>query len=104
MGAEKILQQLNEKTDTKRRVGILVEGRAPARDDMLILDGEGNQVGVVTSGRASPLTKENIAMGYIDKPFQKVGTDLQVKIRSKLANCKVVKMPFVPTKYYKAAA
>ena len=39
--------------------------------------------------------------GYINKPHNKQGTDLQVVVRGKRYPAKVVKMPFVPTKYYK---
>ena len=38
----------------RKRVGLLVEGRQPVREGALVVDGEGNEVGKVTSGGFSP--------------------------------------------------
>ena len=37
------------------------------------------QVGEITSGAFSPCLKKNIAMGYVEKPFAKSGTQLKVR-------------------------
>ena len=47
------------------------------------------------------MAKHNISMGYIDKPHNKAGTEVMVKVRGKSSPAIVTKMPFVPTKYYK---
>ncbi|CAD7928514.1 unnamed protein product [Amoebophrya sp. A120] len=101
LGSDVILDQLNNKTDKKRRIGLLVEGPVPAREGMALVTDAGEKIGTVTSGRESPILNQKIAMGYLDKPFNKVGTKVKVQIRSKKADATVVKMPFVPTKYYK---
>jgi len=49
----------------------------------------------------SPILKHNISMGYIDKPYNKAGTEVFVKVRGKMSPAVTTKMPFVPTKYYK---
>jgi len=49
----------------------------------------------------SPCLRKNIAMGYIEKLFNKQGTELNVVVRNKRYPAVVSKMPFVPTKYYK---
>ena len=67
------------------------------------VDADKVKIGTVTSGRTSPMTNEHIAIGYVDKPHNKSGTKLQVKVRTRFAEAEVVKMPFVPTKYYKPA-
>ena len=36
------------------------------------------QVGEITSGAFSPCLKKNIAMGYVEKPYAKAGTELKV--------------------------
>jgi glycine cleavage system aminomethyltransferase T len=38
----------------------------------VLTDESGNEVGVITSGGPSPCLKQNIAMGYINKPHNKV--------------------------------
>ena len=63
LGASTILDQLNNKTDTKRRVGLVVDSPAPAREGMnLVASGESTgsgaeTIGVVTSGRQSPILR-----------------------------------------------
>jgi aminomethyltransferase len=41
-----------------------------------------------------------IAMGYVNKGFHEVGTQVFVEIRKKMLPAVVEKMPFVPTRYY----
>ena len=86
---------------TKRRVGILSEG-APARAGAKVLLAEdGTEVGEMTSGAFSPNLKKNVGMGYINKPYDKVGTELKVVVRGKQNPAVVAKVPFIPTTYYK---
>ena len=42
----------------------------------------------------------NVAMGYVDRPFMKAGSDVVFNIRKNLIKAQVTKMPFVPTQYY----
>lgn len=101
-GAEIILNQLVEKPKI-RRVGLkLLKKTGPsARQHMKILDAEGaNGIGEVTSGCLSPSLDEQIGMGYVETKFAKAGTKIQVEIRGRKYDAEVVKMPFVPTKYF----
>lgn len=85
----------------RRRVGLTVSG-APARAGAAILDTEtGAPIGVVTSGCPSPSLGVNIAMGYVRLGAHKSGTTCGVRVRSKVQQGTVTKMPFVPTQYYK---
>jgi len=104
VGHEKILAQIGDKTLVKKvRAGLRPLSGPPAREGSLIETLDGEQVGVCTSGTQSPCLRKNVAMGYINKPFNKQGTELNVVIRNKRYPATVVKMPFVPTKYYKPA-
>lgn len=58
-------------------------------------------LGKVTSGGPSPSLQKNIAMGYVKSGYHKLSTELQVKVRNRMQKAQVVKMPFVPTRYYK---
>ena len=54
LGADTIMDQLQNKTWEKRRVGLFVE-KAPAREGTPIVNPEsGEEIGVVTSGTFSP--------------------------------------------------
>eukprot|EP01134_Creolimax_fragrantissima_P005686 CFRG5686T1 len=100
VGSDIILEQIKKKSGIKRRVGITVEG-APARAHSTILDMEGNTIGEVTSGVPSPTLGKNVAMAYINKPFNKSGTEVQVQVRKRVQKAIVTKMPFVKCNYYK---
>nr|CAG4641656.1 EOG090X057R [Eurycercus lamellatus] len=98
-GAANILQELKSPS-ARRRVGFISRG-APARGHTLIYSTEGQLIGEVTSGCPSPsLPGFNVSMGYVDRPFAKIGTQVQFDIRKKRVEAQVSKMPFVPTKYY----
>merc|ERR1719312_2454132 len=95
-----ILNQLKNKTSMVKRVGFLSKG-VPIRGQADIQDSQGNMIGKTTSGCPSPTLKgSNISMGYVDKKFGKVGTEVKIIVRSKPITATVAKMPFVPTKYY----
>ncbi|KAF8420361.1 glycine cleavage system T protein [Tirmania nivea] len=91
----------------KKRIGLdLGSGGAPAREGMNIVKlgekGETEVVGHVTSGGpAISLGMKNIAMGYVRREYGQVGTVLGVDVRGNVREAKVVRMPFVPTKYWK---
>ncbi|CAG0887478.1 unnamed protein product [Darwinula stevensoni] len=97
-GADFILKQLKVKPD-KRRIGLTSEG-PPPRSGMKILDENGMEVGIITSGCPSPTLGYNVAMGYVQSPLAKQGSVLHVKVRNKFVRATVTKMPFVPTKYF----
>jgi aminomethyltransferase len=102
-GAMRIIAEL-ENGAVEKRVGFEIEGRQPVREGALVLDGEGNQVGKITSGGFSPSLQRPIAMGYVAAPFAEVGTALKLEQRGKLLDSRVVAMPFVPHRYYRKGA
>lgn len=82
------------------RCGLLPEG-PPARTGAVITSVEKEPIGVVTSGCSSPCLGRNIAIGFVDKPFNKKGTEILVQTRKKYHRALTAPMPFVPTSYYK---
>lgn len=89
----------------KKRVGFMIEGNSPARENALIYDREDKEkiksIGKVCSGSYSPTLKKSIGMAYIDKEYTKLGSELKVIVRNKEYKMVVKKMPFIETKYYK---
>jgi len=101
VGSDVILAQLKDRSLIKEmRCGMMTEG-PPARAGAAITTVDGEPVGKVTSGCSSPCLGSNISMGYVQKPHNKKGTDLQVVVRGKSYPAKVTGMPFVPTSYFK---
>ena len=79
---------------TRKLVGFELVDRGIARHEMPICDAEGNKIGHVTSGTMGPTVKKAIGMGYVNVPFNKVGSEIFVEVRGKLLKAVVVKMPF----------
>nr|WP_233543226.1 glycine cleavage system aminomethyltransferase GcvT [Sphingomonas edaphi] len=99
-GSLRIMAEL-ENGAAQKRVGLLVEGRQPVREGALILDGEGNEVGRITSGGHSPTLGRPIAMGYVATPLAGEGSALTLEQRGKLFQATVTPMPFVPHRYFR---
>jgi aminomethyltransferase len=102
-GAMRILAEL-QNGPPQRRVGFDIEGRQPVREGALVLDGEGNEIGRVTSGGFSPSLQRPIAMGYIATPFAEAGTTMKLEQRSKLFEARIAPMPFIPHRYHRKGA
>jgi len=98
-GAEKILAQIAEKP-AKKRVGIALKDRAPAREGAQIAV-NGEVVGIVTSGGFGPTVGAPVAMGYVPTELAKPGTALELLVRGKARAAEVVKTPFAPHRFYR---
>lgn len=80
---------------TRRLVGFEMKGRGIARHDYKIVDPEGNEIGIVTSGTKSPTLGKSIGMGYVTSEFKKAGSEIYIQIRKKTVQAEVVKLPFL---------
>lgn len=99
-GAATILRQLTQGT-RRRRVGIRPDGRAPAREDTEIVDDTGNRLGKVTSGGFGPSVGGPVAMGFVASAHAAEGTWLHLLVRGAPRPARIVRLPFVPTRYYR---
>nr|WP_279184237.1 glycine cleavage system aminomethyltransferase GcvT [Acetobacter syzygii] len=99
-GADIILEQL-EKGVTRRRVGLLPEGRAPVRHGApLYADAAlAEPVGEVTSGAFGPTLAAPVAMGYVATPHAAVGTELVAELRGRGVPTRVASLPMVPARF-----
>ena len=87
----------------RRRVGLALEGRLPAREGAPVFAGE-EQVGTLTSGGFSPTSGHPIAMGYVAAGHCAPGTALEIEVRSRRLPAVIVPLPFVPHKYVRKGA
>ncbi len=101
-GSARVQKELKD-GPARLRVGILPEGRAPAREGTEIRDSHGRVIGVVTSGGFGPTLGGPLAMGYVAKDNSAPGTPVTLVVRGKDLAAKTVKMPFVPHRYFRAA-
>jgi aminomethyltransferase len=75
-------------------VGLEMTERGIARDGYKVLDTAGKEIGYVTSGSPAPYLKKNIALAYVPKEFEAIGTPLRVEIRGQGVGAMVVPTPF----------
>lgn len=97
-GSSVILNQL-PKNVTRRRIGLKSHGPV-LRTSCPVLNDDGRTIGHVTSGCPSPTLGCNIAMAYVPKGVDKVGSELKVLVRKKVVQASVTKLPFVKCNYF----
>jgi aminomethyltransferase len=99
-GAGIVQRQLAE-GPRRKRVGILPDGKAPARAHTEIANEHGEAVGEVTSGGFGPTVGGPVAMGYVRADLAATGTRLHLMVRGKALPAKVAAMPFTPHRYHR---
>ncbi|WP_299612246.1 glycine cleavage system aminomethyltransferase GcvT [uncultured Tateyamaria sp.] len=99
-GADQILHQIEDGV-TRKRVGLLPEGRAPMREGVLLFDAEDSEepIGTITSGGFGPTVGGPVAMGYVPTEYAKPGTTLYGELRGKRMPVTVAKLPFTPANF-----
>ena len=88
------LKKQKEEGVTRKLVGFELIERGIPRHDYEIVDGNGNVIGVVTSGTQSPSLNKGIGLGYVPTELSTVGSEIFIRIRNKDIAAKVVKLPF----------
>ena len=101
-GAKRIHSEL-EVGPSKKRVGILPDGRAPMREGTLLYgsDNRNNPIGKVTSGEFGPSIQKSISMGYVLKEYTDLETIIYGDVRGKLLAARVTSIPFKKSNYKK---
>lgn len=99
-GAERIQRELKD-GPSRLRVGLLPEGRAPAREGTQIMNADDVEIGVVTSGGFGPTLNGPLAMGYVRADQASIGTPVKLIVRGKPLPAKIVALPFVPNRFYR---
>ncbi len=79
---------------SRKLVGFELIDRGIPRHDYEIVDAEGNNIGIVTSGTQAPSLGKAIGMGYVKTEFAAADSEIYIVIRDKKIAAKVVKMPF----------
>lgn len=92
-GSEAI-KKAKEEGLKRKLVGFVVEDRMVARHGQEVYSGE-EKIGHIASGAPSPMLGKNIGLAYVTMANSKTGSDIQVGIRDKKINAKVVKTPFI---------
>jgi aminomethyltransferase len=91
--AREVLEQQKADKPGRYLVGMKVTGRGIPRHGSPLFSGD-RKVGIVTSGSIAPALGEAVCLGYIERGFQKRGSELEAEVRGKRIPLKVVKTPF----------
>lgn len=98
LGADVVLSNFAEGV-SRKRVGFIVEGKAPVREGVDIVAENGDVVGKVTSGGFAPSLEKPIVMAYVQTAT--MDQPLFASLRGKLIPLTPAKMPFFPSRYYR---
>jgi len=79
---------------TRKLVGFELIDRGIPRHDYEIVDADGNNIGIVTSGTQAPSLGKAIGMGYVKTEFAAVDSEIYILIRDKKIAARVAKLPF----------
>ncbi|MBP6584938.1 MAG: glycine cleavage system aminomethyltransferase GcvT [Flavobacterium sp.] len=88
------LKKQKEAGVTKKLVGFELTERGIPRHDYEIVNADGNNIGIVTSGTMAPTVGKGIGMGYVKTEFASEGSEIFIQIRNNKVAAKVVKLPF----------
>ena len=99
-GADRILGDF-ETGPSRRRVGILPDGRAPMREGTVLFATEtgGTPIGNITSGAFGPTIERPMSMGYVGIDHASNGTQIYGEVRGKRMPATIVPMPFRPSTF-----
>lgn len=78
----------------RKLVGFEMIDRGIPRHGYLLVDGQGESIGRVTSGTMSPVRKIGIGLGYVGIDFAQPGTTIWLDNRGRKLKAQVVKLPF----------
>jgi aminomethyltransferase len=99
IGKDAILKQ-KEKGDYQRLTNLICLEKGIPRNKCIIQK-DNKEIGAVTSGTLSPCLNTGIAMGYVHPDYREKDSIIEIIIRGKPVNAKVVRPPIVPKDWIK---
>ena len=92
--SKEVFQAQKEEGIRRKLVGFEMVDKGIPRNHYQICDKDGVAIGYVTSGTQSPSLGKAIGMGYVRVEDAVIDSTIYIKVRDKLLQAKVVKMPF----------
>ena len=89
------LKKQKEEGVKRKLVGFEMIERGIPRKDYKIVNADGKEIGIVTSGTMSPSLNKGIGMGYVLTELSKPDSEIFIQVRKKQIKAKVVKTPFL---------
>lgn len=95
---KEVLELQKEQGVTRKLIAFTLVDKGIPRQGYPILNTDGKEIGIVTSGTLSPSLNEPIGMGYVDVDYAITGTEIQIQIRKRLAKAEIIKGRFIKNK------
>ena len=92
--SSELFKNQKENGVSKKLIGFKMLEKAIPRKDYEILNSKNEIIGKVTSGTMSPSLGFGIGLGYVKSGFEKIDTDIYIKIRKNIKKAIIVKTPF----------
>ncbi|MGM9515132.1 glycine cleavage system aminomethyltransferase GcvT [Roseateles sp. DB2] len=99
-GADIINEQLANGVQRKR-VGLISTERMPVREGAKLVNADGAEIGVVTSGSLGPTVNQPVALAYVQTAHAAQGTEVFALVRDKRVAMTVAATPFAPHRYFR---
>ena len=99
-GADIVNEQLANGVQRKR-VGLISAERMPVREGAKLVNADGTEIGVVTSGSLGPTVNQPVALGYVQTAYAPQGTEVFALVRDKRVAMTVAATPFAPHRYFR---
>lgn len=77
----------------RKLAGVEMVGKGIPRHGYKVFK-DGQEIGEVTTGTQSPMTKRNIGLALLDASKAEIGTEVEIEIRGKLIPAVIVETPF----------
>ena len=88
------LKKQKEEGVKRKLIGFELNERGIPRHDYEIVDKDGKNIGIVTSGTMAPSLNKGIGLGYVTTENSAPGSEIFIQIRNKPVGATVVKTPF----------
>jgi aminomethyltransferase len=90
---KEIFERQKEEGVTQKLAGFKMVDKGIPRQGYAILNGDGDEIGRVTSGTMSPSMNVGIGLGYVKTSYSSPGTSIFIDIRRKPVEAKINKLP-----------
>ncbi len=90
---DEALKRIQRDGTAQVRIGLLPDGKRPAREGCDVLDAGGSKIGVVTSGGPSPTLGVPIALAMVHREHA-TDSEFQIDIRGRAVSARPTKLPF----------
>ncbi|MBB2485903.1 glycine cleavage system aminomethyltransferase GcvT [Mitsuaria sp. WAJ17] len=85
----------------RKRVGLISTERMPVREGAKLVNADGAEIGVVTSGSLGPTVNQPVALAYVQTAYAAQGTEVFALVRDKRVAMTVAATPFAPHRYFR---